>query len=250
MAEDFRLLLGAQFDNMSVKKALDSIPKNARTVQVEVKGNNTFLKSTTEEGNKLTTSMTRVNTKTGETKQMFERTKVSAEKMNTELKTSSKHVKTLGEDFLSTLGKVAKFGAITSLLGLFTKAMYEAVQVVKEFDKTMTEFSKVSNLSGKEIDSYTEKLGELGDEVARTTTEMVQASTEFIKSGYTEEQSAQLAKVASLYQNIADSEISAGDSASYIISQLKAFNLTAEEASKVIDKTNEVDILAFLLGNH
>lgn len=38
MAEDFRLLLGAQFDNASVKKALDAIPQSARTVQVEVKG--------------------------------------------------------------------------------------------------------------------------------------------------------------------------------------------------------------------
>ena len=43
-----------------------------------------------------------------------------------------------------------------------------------------------------------------------------------------------------LYQNIADAELSAGDAASYIISQMKAFNITADNATEIIDKTNEV----------
>ena len=240
MAEDFRLLLGAQFNSASVKQALDAIPQSAKTIQVEVKGNNTFLKSTTEEGNKLTTSLTRVNTKTGETTQMFERTKVSADKMSTSIATASKHTSTLGDRFLDITKKVIAFGAVTSIISGFTKLMYEAVQVVQEFDKAITEFSKVSSISGEELSDYTSKLGELGEQVARTTTEMIEASTEFVKGGYTEEQSAQLAKIASLYQNIADSEVSAGDSASYIISQMKAFNITATDAINIIDKTNQI----------
>jgi len=70
---------------------------------------------------------------------------------------------------------------------------------------------------------------------------MVQASTEFKKSGYSDEDSAELAQIAMLYSNIADAELSAGDSASYIISQMKAFGYTtAQEAQSIIDKTNEV----------
>ncbi len=74
-------------------------------------------------------------------------------------------------------------------------------------------------------------------------TEMLSASTEFVKGGYTEEQSASLAKVASLYQNVADSELSAGESASFIISQLKAFNISASESIQIIDKINELSNL-------
>ena len=84
------------------------------------------------------------------------------------------------------------------------------------------------------------KLGDLGTSVARTTTEMIQASAEFKKSGYTDEQSAQLAKVASMFQNVADSELSASDSASFIISQMKAFNITAEDSISIVDSVNEV----------
>ena len=249
MAEDFRLLLGAKFDSASIKRELDAIPQSARTVQVEVKGNNTFLKSTVEEGNKLTTTLTKINNKTGETSQIFERTKVSAEKMNTSLAQSSKHTKTLGEDFVSTLGKVAKFGLVTSILGAVTTAMAESVKVVKEYDSTLTEFTKVSDYSGDRLADYTDKLSELGDTVARTRTEMLSASTEFLKAGYSEADSARLAQTASLFQNIADSQLSASDSSAIIIASLKAFNFTAEQSTKIIDVINEVDKLAFPFGN-
>lgn len=43
-----------------------------------------------------------------------------------------------------------------------------------------------------------------------------------------------------LYQNVADEEISTADSASYVISQMKAFGIEAENAQSIIDKTNEV----------
>jgi hypothetical protein len=72
---------------------------------------------------------------------------------------------------------------------------------------------------------------------------MVEASTEFSKSGFSAEDSAKLAQVANLYRNIADAELSAGESASYVISQMKAFGYTADEAMQIIDKTNEVKLL-------
>ena len=46
-----------------------------------------------------------------------------------------------------------------------------------------------------------------------------------------------------LYQNIADAELTAGESASYVISQMKAFGYTVDDAIKIIDKTNEVKLL-------
>lgn len=69
---------------------------------------------------------------------------------------------------------------------------------------------------------------------------MVEAATSFKKSGYSEEDSAELARVASLYQNIADEQLTAGDSADFIISQMKAFNIEANDAESIINKVNEV----------
>ena len=69
---------------------------------------------------------------------------------------------------------------------------------------------------------------------------MVDAATEFRKSGFSEEDSATLAGVAAMYQNVADDAISAGESANFIISQMKAFGLEAEDATHIIDALNEV----------
>lgn len=38
-----------------------------------------------------------------------------------------------------------------------------------------------------------------------------------------------------MFQNVADDAMSAGDAASFIIAQLKAFNKPASEASHIID---------------
>jgi TP901 family phage tail tape measure protein len=72
---------------------------------------------------------------------------------------------------------------------------------------------------------------------------------EFSKQGFDTETALKLSKVASEFQNIADTEIDAATAAKFINSQLKAFgntegfkNLTsdAEKAERVIDAVNEV----------
>lgn len=156
------------------------------------------------------------------------------------VKDISKNVKGLGADFLETTGKVFKFGLSTAVIGAFTASITEAVQTVKEFDNAVTEFSKVSNYSREEIQAYSDTLSNLGESVYRTKTEMLDAATSFKKSGFTEEESANLARVAALYQNIADEEISASDASEVIISQMKAFSLGAEDAEHIVDAINIV----------
>ena len=69
---------------------------------------------------------------------------------------------------------------------------------------------------------------------------MVDGATQFKKSGFTEEDSKTLALIAAEYQNVADEAISAGESANFIISQLKAFNMEASDAQHIIDAVNQV----------
>lgn len=58
--------------------------------------------------------------------------------------------------------------------------------------------------------------------------------------GIPEDQLLSYAEAATMFQNIADSEVSAGDAASFIYSQMKAFSEQGLEAADVIDKINEV----------
>lgn len=68
---------------------------------------------------------------------------------------------------------------------------------------------------------------------------MVEAATEFRKNGFNDSDAATLAKTATMFQNVSDEAISAGDSASFIISQMIAFGIEAKDAQSIIDKVNQ-----------
>ena len=172
-----------------------------------------------------------------------------ASKTTTSLKSASKATKTLGQDFVSTLGKVAKFGAVTAILGAFTGAIAGASQTVKDFADAETNFMKVSDLSGESLNEYSNQLGELGENVARTRTEMLELATIAKQAGFSDSDSQQLASVAAMYQNIADSVVDSDTAMNFIVSQMKAYNLTADQSITILDQLNEVDILAFLFRN-
>jgi predicted transcriptional regulator len=180
-------------------------------------------------------------------KKLAEEAKNAAESQN-KLATETKKAKSIFADFTDTFMKMAKFNTINLIYDGLIDKVSEAIQVTNEFDAAMTEFKKVTDTSNLNLSEYTKTLGELGEVTASTTTEMLNASTEFSKSGFNAEDSAKLAQVSSLYQNIADKEISAGDAASYIISQMKAFGYTADDAIKIIDKTNEVKLFVTSLN--
>ena len=228
--QDFTLNLKA--NTLALDKSIKSVTDRTYTVKVKADGSSvkTLTQDVTSADGKLqgvVKTMEKVDAKTG--------------KVTTTITQTGKAVKSLGADFVDTFGKVAKFGAITAIIGAFTGAVAEAGKTVKEFDDAVTEFNKVSDLSGESLDDYTQKLGELGQTVARTRSEMVASSTEFVKSGYSEEDAAQLARIAELYRNIADKAISSGDSANFIISQMKAFsNDTETFALHTINAINNV----------
>ena len=163
-----------------------------------------------------------------------------AQQAQQNLNTHAQKSTSVFRDFTDTFLKMAKFNTINMIYDGLINKMSEAIQITNDFDKAMTEFKKVTDTSAISLSEYTEELGKLGEVTASTTTEMVQAATEFSKSGFNAEDSAKLAQVANLYMNIADAEISAGEASSYVISQMKAFDMGVEDAINIIDKTNEV----------
>lgn len=148
--------------------------------------------------------------------------------------------KSLGQSFGDIVTKVGKFYLATKPIQMMQQAFDEAIETVKEFDDAVTDLRKVSDLEGQALDDYTRKLGELGETVARTRVEMVQNATIFKQAGYSDDDAATLARVASLYQNVADSEVSAQEAGQFVVSQLKAYGLAASDAASIVDKLNAV----------
>ena len=146
--------------------------------------------------------------------------------------------KALDDTNQSMENNLLTFQAANMLLSKTVDVISSMVDQVYELNGAVTDFKKVSDLEGSSLDSYVEKLSGLGKDVARTKSEMVEAATEFKKSGFSDDDSAVLAQVGTMYQNVADEAITAGDAAGFIIAQMKAFNIEAGNATHIIDAVN------------
>ncbi|MEG1621099.1 MAG: phage tail tape measure protein, partial [Oscillospiraceae bacterium] len=156
------------------------------------------------------------------------------------VKQATKDVGLLGVKWADAGKKFLAWKVIGDVFSGVERAITQMVSSVYELDTALTEFNKVTNLSEQQLDKFIDKAYEAGKATAKTGREMVEASTEFAKSGFSADDSLVLAKFATMYQNIADEAISAGDAAGFIISQIKAFNMDAKDAEKIISAVNEV----------
>lgn len=175
------------------------------------------------------------------------KSKLDGIEINAKIKANNQQVQEKGKDAIlknskddGLVAKVSKWYLAQIPIRLLGQALQETKNAISEFDASLTEFKKVSDLGGDSLQDYVEKLGELGQEVGRTRAEMTDLATEFRKSGFSDEDAQTLSKVGAMYQNVADSEVSASKSAGFITSQLRAFNMEAEDGIQVVDKVNEV----------
>ena len=197
---NFVITLGSLFDPSGLNKGIDAELKKSRTITIKAKDSGT--------------------------------------------KEATKNVKNLDKAIQdqdkSMQGNLLTFQAANMILSKTVDIISNMAGEVFTLNKATTELRKVTDLSGDSLDRYVSKLGNMGGEVARTGSEMVEAATQFRKNSYSDDDSASLALVSTMYQNIADEAISAGDSASFLIAMMKAFNVEAKDATGIIDAVNEV----------
>ena len=233
MASNFVLKINGKVDASQIQKDLSKMTPTI-TVQTVMKGGGTKAVTTYSDAVNNTVKVTKeFNSQNQLVAEGISRVSVNAEKATTK-------IGQLGKDFLTTTTKVLQFGASTAVIGLFTAACGEAVTAMSNFDDALTDFKKVSDLSGDSLTAYVDELDQLGKKVYRSSTEMLQGATVFKQAGYSDEDAAVLSQIASLYQNVADKEITASEAGDYIVATMKAFNMSAQDAESIIDKTNAV----------
>lgn len=111
---------------------------------------------------------------------------------------------------------------------------------VIELDKSLTELSKVTELTGNQLKAFTNKAYDAAETVGRTGQEVVDATANFKRAGYELKSSLELAKSALIMTNIGDGITDVTEASSALISVLRGFNISDADALKVVDRLNEV----------
>ena len=72
---------------------------------------------------------------------------------------------------------VLSYQAANAILRKTIDIVASMTEQVYTLDNSITEFKKVSDLSGQSLENYVDKLSQMGQQVARTGSEMVDAAT-------------------------------------------------------------------------
>ena len=161
-----------------------------------------------------------------------------------EIQSSARAAGVSGNTFFDTLKKGwAKFGGWS----LVTKSMMAAwrtiknmVTAVRELDDAMTELKKVTELSDQAYQDYIKTASKLSQAVGATLSNTVNATADFARLGYSVSEASELAEAALVYKNVGDGIDDISEASESLISTMKAFGVTANDAMEIVDKFNEV----------
>lgn len=114
----------------------------------------------------------------------------------------------------------------------------QMVNNVKEIDAAMTELKKVTNETSNTYNNFLKEAGTRASALGSTMTDLISSTADFAKLGYSVKDAAVLAENAIMYSNVGDLDIQTATSD--IVSALKAFDIEASNATKIVDSFNEV----------
>lgn len=150
----------------------------------------------------------------------------------------------LGLSFGDSIKKgIASFSAwlpATTIVMGTINTIKTGIRDVREFDDSLLELSKVSDLSAEGLARVTDEAYKLGDRVGRTGRQVVDAVTEFKRAGFELNDSMDMAESALVMTNVAEGIDDTADAAGTLISVLKGFNMDASETMTIVDKINQV----------
>lgn len=109
---------------------------------------------------------------------------------------------------------------------------------VMEIDKAMVDIKKVTDESDSRYSSYLDDFKTTAKELGRSISSYVEQTASWAKLGYSLGDAEELAKISSIYANVA--EVDDDTAVSDIVTALKAYNIEAENAISVTDALNEL----------
>ena len=116
--------------------------------------------------------------------------------------------------------------------------MNDMVQQVFDLDSSLTELSKVTDLSGDSLKSFEQNAFDAAEQIGSTGKDVIDATTIFAQAGYEAKDALDLSEQAIMLKNVSEAGATAAGSAQTLISTLKGFKDEGLEASHIVDSLN------------
>lgn len=157
-----------------------------------------------------------------------------------ELKTGFQETGALSQTSDNLFKRVGQYFTATSIYYEMSNAIRYAIENIRSLDTSLVELSKVSSITRDEFSSFVNEANKIGNELGKTSKDVIDAVTNFQRAGYALEDSKELAKSALTMVNISENMKDAGDNAAALVNILKGYKMEVSEVSKVNDIFNNI----------
>lgn len=161
------------------------------------------------------------------------------EQFNTKVKEAGLHTQSLGDKLKTAFKNFASFFSASRLMYQAFSELKQMISNVKDLDAAMINLKKVTDETDASYDRFLTRATAKAKELGTTVVDLVDATTNFSRLGFSLSEAEELGQLATIYANVGDLS-SIDDATNSMISTMKGFGIEAENASAILDKFNEV----------
>lgn len=148
------------------------------------------------------------------------------------------------ETFSQTITRVFKekfgYGVMATVAMMARQQLRQVYTNVVNIDTAMTELKKVTDETDAVYSKFLDNAATRAHALGTTIADVVTATADFARLGYSLDEASELADSAAVYKNVGDGITSISEASESIISTMKAFKVEAADAMSIVDKFNEV----------
>ena len=115
----------------------------------------------------------------------------------------------------------------------------QGISTIRDLDEAMTEVRKVSSATDAQYESFQKTISSTAKEIASTNKELLNSSADFLRLGYSLDETSDLAKNATLFVNVGDG-VDVNTATEDMITAMKAFDIQAKDSIKIVDSYNQI----------
>ena len=146
--------------------------------------------------------------------------------------------KSFADVFQSSIERITQYITIDRIFEHFVDSLKDMAQNVLDIDTAMTSLKKVTDETSGRYDQFLKNSASSAKELKRSISGIIEQSAEWAKLGYSIDEAEELAKLSSVYANVADVDNSTA--VSDMVTAMKAFSIESQDAITIIDSMNQL----------
>ena len=162
-----------------------------------------------------------------------------------QLKINADHTKNWTDNIVNNTAKVVQWALATMMIYGSLKKLSDGVQYLIDLNKELVNIQQLGILgasTNEEIIQLATSYNQLAKAMGVTTEEVVKGSTEYLRQGYTIEQTQKLLQATLMLSKLGN--LDAAQATEYLVATTNGFGIAAEDASKIVGKLVAVDNIA------